>query len=291
MLIDRHQKRLEDFLAKQEEERKLFVRNLFTEINKDLNIVKGDEFLTRDFLEGMVNVPAKTSPKVPAEHFVMPGVYRNIDGLRVNVLFQNPSTELVSLEMLGTDYRSDNIQTISPGLFHRMFDREEVMEIKELTYMGEAQSQSKAWEESFSWPEVNYQFQLVAERFKTLAKSIDKKDSDAAHVDVLEVLFLMYILASRLRHNCNNDFADLHRALFAMTDRTEEDALQTQVMYRERGIFTEYKTIRIYDPEDMTKQAVNYYVTLSLMKHKAESGTTIPAGGFLPSHRALNRNK
>lgn len=290
MLIDRHQKRLEDFLAKQEEERKKFIRNMFEEINKDLNIVKGEEFLSRDFLSGMVTVPEKVQPKIPHEYFVLPGVYRTPEGLRVNVLFQNPSTELVSLDMLGVDYRADNVQTISPGLFHRLFDREEVMEIKELTYLGEAQNQTKAWEDSFSWREVSYQFQLVAERFKTLAKSIEKQDGESAHVDVLEVLFLMFILAARLKHNSNNDFADLHRALFAMTDRTEEDAIQTQVMYRERGILTEYKTIRIFDPEDMTKQPVSYFVTLSLMKYKSESGNTIPAGGFLPSHRALNRN-
>lgn len=255
------------------------------EVIEDSGLTKGVDFLSRDFLAKQVAAVKANTPAKAAQHnVVMPGVYRTRDGFRVEVKSQAPGTELLIIEMLGADYRPNNLQSMSPILFKRMFEREGLVEIKGNPLLLESKVEhNQEWQSCFSWSEISFQIQHVNERLRALNKNVDLRHSDDAKADVMELLFLIYILAGRLGHSAENDFVEVHRSVFAMVDRTEEEAKQTQASYRERGMHTEYREIKIYDLHNRENPPITYYPTVLTVKVGMTGGRILPAGSFLPS--------
>lgn len=291
MLLQNKIRELTAFLNKQAEELRAFLQKWEKELRADLGLAKSAETTI-----GLSFLPGLELTRIPDAQSVLQGMYQTEDGLQVEVLAQHPETGLVAVELLDPESDTERFQSISPGLFKRMFQyvppnptvegqalsfhTEEITEVDE-----QRRQQVAAWHRSFEWEAIHEAYDGMRDKLLRLDNAVMKKDQNAAQADYLEMFFLFYIMGNRLGFSCEQSFTKLHKAIFDLVDRTEEDAMKTKSYYNSKGIRTNYRELLVYDPSSVLAPPDSYFVTYATQPYESSSGHIVAEGGFLRSHR------
>lgn len=263
---------------------------------KELNLTELPPHLLSNLMGSSVN-------RVRDSHIVEPGFYRSLDGgTEVQVIQQDMSTGLLVLEMLtGESENSDErFQTMSPAIFFSLFEKNDSgayqkAELVEIIKAAESLPESaqkqhfKDRADSFNWSSIATAHGRMAERYTQLYESVIKEDQQAAKADYLEFLFLAFVLGARLGFSPRHDFRAMYSGVFALTDRTAEQAQLTRKYYDDMMVETIVEEYKLYDPILEQAPPAHYFVVLSAKDQTGSDQVTYPQGCFLPSQAAVSK--
>lgn len=240
--------------------------------------------------------------KFGVDQVIEPGQYVTHDGhVGCRVLSQDPDSGLVVLELLDSDTDESKYQTMSPGIFRKFFqpiDLEQHLKFEFQNFyridgpVAEVEAigrHTQAREESFSWSSVEVAHGQLGKKYTAVYDALLRNNPEELKSDYLEFLFHAFVLGAKLGFSPRNDFRALYVGVFALTDRSLEEALMTKQYYDEILVDSSHVEYYLYDPVVPLAAPSVYYVTVSTKEQVGKDGLTYQEGTYLPTHRVARK--
>lgn len=286
MILQEKMDELKSFVLCQHEELQKFLHRWHSELRTGLGLP------VASVGSADATVDVATQPYTPD---VPPGRYETIDGLNVEVLSQDPSTRLLVLALENPDSPQEKLQSISPGLFTLLFKPAKAASITsnlalvdhEFEYQPDPGlvERMTAWSESFDWPSIHSGYNEVCDRLVKLDRALAARNKIDSQTCFIEALFLFYLFGNRLGYSADGHFKVLHETIFSLVDPDIEGALQTQLLYKQEHIETDFREFVLYDPTDVAREPLRYFLTYAVKDHYFPNALPMTKGCFLKARR------
>jgi hypothetical protein len=212
--------------------------------------------------------------------------------MEVEVLWQDASTGVVTLEWIGGEPLERQYQVMSSVIFNQLFKpavgirKSEMDSYAHLAFpdtVDDKAKQIQLWSNYFSTTMVQNHWDVVMQKLQGMAGLLATDDNQSARGLFLECLFEFYMFSSRIGLPTQNHFQSIHDSVFAMVDCNEHDYNKTKHHYMSKGLVITDIAISVYDSNAPMAIPITYYVASSDKEQVDIDGCIVQKGTYLPS--------